>query len=247
MRRPGPQSTRAAAMGLVVLLAACAPPTTSPRIVSPVGGTASVLPGSSLPQVVQPQIVQPAAVVSPSGRGTQTIDVRAAIAQNAAFPTAEATGTGAELAFVTDILAQAQLVSFQRNAEHCGYIGLDPQNRLIATPTVPGIEAACRLPPVPPDMRVLASFHTHSTYSPLYDSEYPTTQDLMTDAGDNIDGYISTPGGRLWYHDSDTLTVRQLCGRGCLPQDPNYVAADDGPIRDSYTLDTLRLREARGF
>ena len=160
--------------------------------------------------------------------------------------TVESTGTGAELAFIMDILGDLQVISFRENREYCGYIGLDAQDRLRRTEFSPGVEAGCALPQIPPGMRVLASFHTHSTYSPLYASEFPTSQDLASDAQLDVDGYIATPGGRLWYHDSDTLTVRQLCGRGCLPQDPGYDPTDDGPLRASFTFDQLRSFEARG-
>lgn len=157
--------------------------------------------------------------------------------------TAASTGTGPELAFVTGILRDLQIQSFAANAEFCGYIGLDPGGNLMSSPINQGDEASCPLPIVPPQMTMLASFHTHGTYSPYYASEFPTTTDMLTDAADNIDGYISTPGGRLWYVDTDTMTARQLCGRGCLPQDPNYVADDDGPVRQMFTLADLAAFE----
>ena len=161
-------------------------------------------------------------------------------------PTVEATGAGLERDYVTGILRDLQLVSFRENREYCGYIGLNADNQLMRTEYSRGVEAGCALPQIPPEMRVMASFHTHSTYSPLYASEFPTSQDLASDAQLDVDGYIATPGGRLWYHDSDTLTVRQLCGPGCLPQDPNYDPRDDGPLRASFTFDQLRLFETRG-
>lgn len=153
------------------------------------------------------------------------------VASSRGLPVAEATASGAELAFVTAILSGLQVRSFAENREFCGYVGLDRQGALVTTPVAAGSEASCPLPSVPREMTLLASFHTHGTYSPWYASEWPTTQDMATDASDSIDGYISTPGGRLWHVDTDTMTVRQLCGRGCLPQDPDYVAADDGPVR----------------
>ncbi len=164
----------------------------------------------------------------------------------AAPATAEATATGAELAFVSTILADLQRRSFAENREFCGYLGLDAAGRLAATPISTGDEASCPLPTISPGLTLLASFHTHSTYSPDYASEWPTTQDVLTDASDGIDGYIATPGGRLWHVDTDTLTVRELCGRGCLPQDPNYVAAEDGPLRPVMTLRDLQSWERSG-
>jgi len=157
---------------------------------------------------------------------------------------AESSGSGAELAFVSGILRELQQRSFAANTEFCGYIGLDPAGALIATPPRQGTEATCTLPQVPAGMTLLASFHTHGTYSPYYASEFPTTTDMLSDASDDIDGYISTPGGRLWYVDSDTMTARQLCGRGCLPQDPGYDPSDDGPLLPVFTLQQLRQWEA---
>jgi hypothetical protein len=155
------------------------------------------------------------------------------------FPTAEATTSGAELAYVRELMTDLQRRSFAGNREYCGYLGYDPTGRMMHTPPVAGSEASCPLPPVPAGMIVIASFHTHGTYSPWYASEWPTTQDVNTDAADGIDGYISTPGGRLWHVDTDTMTVRQICGRGCLPQDPRYRPEDDGPLRPVMTYDQL--------
>ena len=159
------------------------------------------------------------------------------------MPVGEATATGAELAFVSDLLSDLQQRSFAGNREYCGYMGLDADGRLTSTPAVAGGEASCSLPRVPAGMSVLASFHTHSTYRPYYASEWPTAQDVATDRASGIDGYISTPGGRLWHVDTDTMTVRLLCGPGCLPQDPNYDSAEDGPLRSVMTYRDLLVWE----
>lgn len=158
-------------------------------------------------------------------------------------PVVEATGSGEELAYVSNVLADLQRRSFATEREHCGYLGLDNQGQWMTSPISVGEEAACPLPRVPAGMRVVASFHTHSTYSPLYASEWPTTQDVATDRASNIDGYISTPGGRLWHVDTDTMTVRQVCGRACLPPDPNYNSAEDGPLRPVMTYAMLQQWE----
>ena len=160
-----------------------------------------------------------------------------------AMPVREATASGPELAFVTEVLSDLQRRSFAGQREYCGYMGLDAAGRLMATPASAGGEASCTLPRVPAGMSVLASFHTHSTYSPHYASEWPTAQDMATDRASGIDGYISTPGGRLWHVDTDTMTVRQLCGRGCLPQDPNYDGSQDGPLGPVMTYRQLQTWE----
>lgn len=158
--------------------------------------------------------------------------------------TLESSPTGDELAFVRALLTEMQVASFAGEREYCGYVGRDASGRMTATQISVGNEASCLLPRFPPGMAPLASVHTHGTYSPYYESEFPTVQDMLTDASDSIDGYIATPGGRLWYVDSDTMTVRMLCGRGCLPQDPFYRPEDDGDVRPSYTLRQLQAREA---
>jgi hypothetical protein len=157
---------------------------------------------------------------------------------------AESTPAGPELAAVTDILAELQRASFAVNAEHCGYIGRDAAGRIVPSTINRGTEASCELPYVPAGMTLLASFHTHGTYSPDYASEWPTVTDMMSDAADGIDGYIATPGGRLWHVDTDTMTVRELCGRGCLPQDPAYRPEDDGPLRPVMSIADLRRWES---
>ena len=159
------------------------------------------------------------------------------------IPVVEATASGTELRYVSGILTRLQRESFAKNREYCGYIGLDPLGQWVSTPVMQGNEASCPLPNIPAGMRLVASYHTHGTYSPYYASEWPTTQDGATDASDDIDGYISTPGGRLWHVDTDTMSVSELCGRGCLPQDPHYVAAEDGPLRPVMSYQELLIWE----
>ncbi len=152
----------------------------------------------------------------------------------------------AERALATAILSDLQLRSFAQNREFCGFILTDGAGGLFPSPINAGSEATCPLPRVPHGVSLVASFHTHGTYSPFYQSEYPTVQDMLIDAATGTNGYISTPGGRLWYVDSRAMVVTQLCGRGCLPQDPYYDPADDGDLRRSYTLEELIERERRG-
>lgn len=212
---------RGAATLLMILgLAACAAgPAVSPRIL-PGTGSASV-PRIDLPLNLGGPIVAAAPRVA----------------------TLESAASGDELAFVTRLLSDMQILSYRTGRETCGYVGRDQTGQMVATPIVTGQEASCMLPPFPPGMMPLASVHTHGTYSPAYESEFPTVQDMLTDRSDQIDGYIGTPGGRMWYVDTDTMIVRQLCGRGCLPQDPGYRPEDDGNVLQSYTLRSLQIRE----
>lgn len=185
----------------------------------------------------------PGALTPYEGGGRQILTAQPRPYSSRGIPVVEATGSGPELRYVSGILTRLQRQSFAQNREFCGYIGVDDLGQWMTTPVMPGNEASCPLPDIPAGMRLIASFHTHGTYSPYYASEWPTTQDMATDASDDIDGYISTPGGRLWHVDTDTMTVHEICGRGCLPQDPNYVAAEDGPLRRTMSYQELLIWE----
>ncbi len=226
--RVAPMTAHTAQAGVIALacglLTGCAGALSPAQTPTNVGGAASTgAMGQSLTGNLAPGM--PSAVATP------------------AHATAEATGSGAERAFATAILSDLQRRSFAENREYCGYMGRDASGAFVTTRHAAGDEASCYLPDIPQGMVVLASYHTHGTYSPLYASEYPTTDDMETDRLDNIDGYIATPGGRLWYVDSDTMTVRQLCGVGCLPQDPRYRPDEAGQIRTAYTYRELQAHE----
>lgn len=160
------------------------------------------------------------------------------------FASAASAQTDEEIAFMTDLLNEVQALSFQHNAEYCGYLGYNRLGVLVATPPLRGEEATCFLPNWPYKLDVIASYHSHGTYSPEYDSEVPSVQDMQTDQAEGIDGYVSTPGGRMWYVETDTMVTRQLCNAGCLMQDPNFVPEPMGRIRQSYTLRALMKHEA---
>ncbi|MBW7922167.1 MAG: DUF4329 domain-containing protein [Rubellimicrobium sp.] len=216
----------AASLCLLAVLAACADFGTAPRPhVVAIGPTDVLMAGATPAPTAATQAAAPARRFQRPGTYPSSPD-------------------GDELAFVTDILTQMQVRSYATGNETCGYVGRDAQGRMMATPINTGREASCLLPRIPPGMQTVASIHTHGTYSPAYASEFPTVQDMTTDAHDGINGYISTPGGRLWYVDTVTMTVRQLCGRGCLPQDPHYRPEDDGPVRPMFTVGDLRAWES---
>lgn len=213
-----------AAIAMMAALSACAPAETSSRITDP----------NSRP--VQGDL-------SPSGKPIQVAQPVPAGYDPWPNPVAESNPSGAELAFVSSLLAGLNRTSFAQNTEICGYLGRDPQGNLFTTENATGREAECYLPTPPANMTLLASYHTHGTYSPEYDSEFPTTTDMDSDRAANIDGYISTPGGRLWHVDSDTMVVTELCGVGCLPMDPGYRPDEAGRITTSYTYAALRQHE----
>lgn len=156
----------------------------------------------------------------------------------------EATGDGAELEFVMTLLAELNVQSIEENRELCGYLGLDRNGEYRTTRINTGQEASCTLPNWPVKLTVLASFHTHSTYSSEYDSEIPSVTDIESDEANGIDGYVATPGGRLWYIDTDEMIVSQICGLDCIPSDPNFIPDPEGTIHASYTYRAMLKRES---
>lgn len=141
------------------------------------------------------------------------------------------------IAFLSDV----QPISFAQGVEYCGYFGLDAQGAFRATKPVRGALDFCDLGLFPQDMTVLASYHTHAAFDADADSEVPSAQDLRADIRDGIDGFIATPGGRVWRTDWQARTAHQLCGLGCIRSDPRF--EELFPVAPSYTLRALRWRQ----
>lgn len=151
-----------------------------------------------------------------------------------------------ELAVARGVLMQLQPRSFAENLEYCGYIGRMGDGRLAATEVTRGDEWGClsrgdesRF------VEVVASFHTHAAFDRAADSEVPSTDDVRGDMAERVNGYVATPGGRLWYIDWRQGVATLVCGLGCMGQDPNFIPGDAGPIAQRYSLRDLILREGR--
>lgn len=143
--------------------------------------------------------------------------------------------------------ADYQALSFARGAEVCGYFGFDDDGGFLASAPVIGDYDSCMVAYLPEAMvQIVASYHTHSSFDTEIDSEVPSTDDLRADISEQVFGYISTPGGRLWLVDWRSATAAQLCGLGCVLSDEDFIAGDAGVIAQSYTLDALEEREAGG-
>jgi Domain of unknown function (DUF4329) len=151
--------------------------------------------------------------------------------------------TEAEVLFAKSILNDLQETSFNQDREYCGFIGLDIEGDFVATEAVRGEEDGCQPEEPGSDIAILASYHTHAAFSEGYDSERPSTIDLEADVAEGIDGYVATPGGRLWYNDAAAGETRMICGSFCLVQDPRYEPFDDVPLETIYGLDELRERD----
>lgn len=149
--------------------------------------------------------------------------------------------TDTEVAFVSRLFNDIQPRSIMEDREYCGLIGLDAGGALIATVPRRGQVSSC-LPPDPASVSfvVVASYHTHGAYSPDYFTEVPSFDDMRTDIQDGTDGYVATPGGRLWYVDARNRIARQVCGRNCLIPDPDHREDPGFTVQASYTLDDLR-------
>lgn len=143
-------------------------------------------------------------------------------------------------AFATSVLNDLQPASITESREYCGYIFVTDEGQLAATQAARGGEDYCDLP-FPAD-NTLASYHTHGGYSDEYDNEVPSVDDLLGDFEAKIDGYVGTPGGRVWLVDFETRSTRQLCGVRCIISDPDDDPEAAGFIRQSYTLEELRER-----
>lgn len=152
----------------------------------------------------------------------------------------ERSDTGDLDSFAKQILNELQPRSIAARSEFCGLILREPDGTLRATRPTKGGTDFCDLL-VPPG-NIVASYHTHGSFGEEYDSEVPSPDDLQSDFEFQTDGYISTPGGRLWRVDHKARIARQICGQGCLAADPNYDPTDSRPVAQSYTLRELRLR-----
>ncbi|MEM6306988.1 MAG: DUF4329 domain-containing protein [Pseudomonadota bacterium] len=146
----------------------------------------------------------------------------------------------AEIAYVKQILNQLNVLSFKNNREYCGYFGFDANDNIVATPATKGQKDSCLADDPSEDLVLFASYHTHGAFAPDVPAEFPSTSDLEGDESEGVDGYVATPGGRLWYIDGQDMIASQICGIGCLAQDPAFQAGLDGTIAQSYTYEQLK-------
>ena len=144
------------------------------------------------------------------------------------------------IAFLDSI--QAQSIAEQR--EFCGFFYRALDGAIRATPPVKGTFAMCRMPF--PGLwfwqKHVASYHTHGAYGEFYDNEVPSVTDLNSDIRLGFNGYISTPGGRVWRVNHEERSTQQLCGLGCVTTDPGFVPRNESGVLPFYTIDQLKLR-----
>ena len=160
-----------------------------------------------------------------------------------AFPATAQTPDLAALAKTTLNAVQAQ--SQASNREYCGYIGL-VNGALQATPAKRGRLDSCKPKRPPRRMEVIASYHTHAGFDVDVDSEVPSVDDMFADEEEGINGFVATPGGRLWFIDSHKMVAKQVCGIGCLHKDATFKPRIYGPVKKRYTIEDLIDREDEG-
>lgn len=150
-----------------------------------------------------------------------------------------------EAALARQVLDALQPRSISEKREYCGYIGRDRNSHLVATPATAGDLTSCLADEPPPDLRITASYHTHGNYDPDQDSELPSYDDVLGDRDEGINGYLSTPGGRLWFIDGERGMATQVCSIGCLTADPRFrrETDPDWTVPPTVTLQDLYDRQ----
>lgn len=149
-----------------------------------------------------------------------------------------------EVAFMKAFMTELQLRSFDKRSEFCGFLGRDAKGALQATAPVQGNRDSCPLE-WPRDLAVIASYHTHGAFDYAYHNELPSDTDLRSDRSLGVDGWIATPGGRIWFVDSARMLAKQVCGVGCLPVAPGFYKSQAGDIAKVYTFEALVERLGR--
>lgn len=215
---------RIAAALALALLAACG----APQVGDPASTGALVTPG--LGPTLQP-------TGQPAGTSTGSISVGTSspvpigmVSNLAVTPPPDAQADDFAVAFLDTIQAR----SFAERREFCGYFVLDAAGQIRATPPVRGNLASCTQPGPAPN--AFASYHTHGVYDAAYDNEVPSPEDMIGDFAFGIDGYISTPGGRVWRADVSRQVAVQVCGLGCVLVDTGFVPRNEASIPPTMTV-----------
>lgn len=155
---------------------------------------------------------------------------------------AEPGHSAAERALVTALFTVLQPRSFALNVEFCGYVVRDAAGHLRLTGPVAGAAETCQAPWPEHAAEVLASWHTHGGFDMEMWNELPSDRDMRADRMEGVDGWVATPGGRLWHIDGERMVAALLCGPRCLPWDPDYDPAATGVVGSRYSYWDLMER-----
>jgi len=159
------------------------------------------------------------------------------------FATSSANAQSLSNNYLADFFGPIQERSIANKREYCGYFGLNEDGELIATKPKRGREDSCMANVSDDIVEIIASYHTHGAFDYDADAETPSSADLEADIDEEVDGYIATPGGRIWKNDADREKAILLCGRNCTVSDPDYDNQAFPPVSGSYTLDGLYDRD----
>ncbi len=143
-----------------------------------------------------------------------------------------------ELRVAREVLTRLQPLSFDKHREYCGYIGYNERGVMVSSLPVAGTRDGCSAP-FPRNLAITASYHTHGNFDHGYFNEIPSDVDMEGDQKFYMNGYVSTPGGRLWYIDSQIMVTTQICGIACLPVATGFRKGAKGTIAESYTYEEL--------
>lgn len=147
-----------------------------------------------------------------------------------------------ETRFVLALMEAMNQLSVRFDREVCGFILRDTEGKYRSTKVSWGTPASCASLPLRPGEEAVSSWHTHAAWALGYDGEVPSTTDVERDMSLGVNGWVATPGGRLWFIDGTTGHMHQVCGRGCLPVDPGFVPEEHGPVPDALSLNALYAR-----
>lgn len=146
--------------------------------------------------------------------------------------------------FALRLLSDLQRDALERRVESCGYIYR--QAGALRARIQRGNREFCDSTPdsIPEEAELVASFHNHGAFTEDFDSEVPSADDLDADREDELNGYVATPGGRVWKIRWRESVAEQLCV-GCVARDPRHRDGVFLPIRPRYTRAELveRARE----
>ncbi len=173
-----------------------------------------------------------------------TISKRPAVLPKAGVvqPVLPAPATRSADAFAKAFLDGIQAESIAERREFCGFFYRDAAGQMQGTTPRRGTFASCNMPVPNRRDNIIASYHTHGAYGPQYDNEVPSATDLLSDFELGLNGYISTPGGRVWRVNHRTRDAIQVCGLGCVTRDPGFIPRDEGGVQQRYTVGTLNQR-----
>ncbi|AHM02944.1 hypothetical protein roselon_00503 [Roseibacterium elongatum DSM 19469] len=160
-------------------------------------------------------------------------------------PMAATAQSEAETEFMMGLMEAMNQLSVRFNREVCGFVLVDDAGNFSSTKVSWGGHASCASLPLQQGATVVSSWHTHAAWARQYDNEVPSIQDVEGDMRMGVNGWVGTPGGRLWFVHGRSGTIRQVCGPDCLPSDPASVNEVHSAPNQTYTLDGLYARFGR--